>query len=107
MWGIYPTMDGVAVVFYLPPGSSPAQHSQFRRRIYGEETSSWGGRYRYRRKGYLDAKPHVRLNWGVVIVRSGDAARLMSVIRENGGIAHRRAVKLTKADERTLSSLPR
>jgi hypothetical protein len=31
----------------------------------------------------------------------------MSVIRENGGIAHRRAVKLTKADERTLSSLPR
>lgn len=100
-------MDGVIVVFYLPPGSSPAQHSRFRRTIYGEETSSWGGRYRYRRRGYLDTTPHVRLNWGVVIVRSGNAARLTSIIRENGGTAHSRAVKLTKADERILSSLPR
>jgi len=96
-------MDGALVVFHLPAGSTPARHKAFRRRIYGEDTSSWGGRYAYRRRGLLDDLPHVRLYWGVVIVRKQDAAKLSAIVRRNGGEAMLRAVRLTEADRKVLS----
>jgi len=97
-------MDGTLVVFHLPTGSSPAKHREFRRRIYGEDTTSWGGRYSYRRRGMLDEIPHVRLYWGAVIVRREDAGRLIDEVRQNGGTAMSRIVKLTEADRKTLYS---
>ena len=100
-------MDGVLVVFHLPAGSPPAEHRAFRRRIYGEDTSSWGGRYAYRRRGLLDGLRHVRLYWGVVIVRREDAARLLEAVRRNGGKAVTRAVRLTGVDRRLLTLPPR
>lgn len=96
-------MDGVLVVFHLPPGSPPGSHREFRRRIYGEETASWGGRYRYRRRGVLDDLPHVRLYWGIVIVRREDARKFLAAVRGNGGEAATRAVGLTAADRKSLA----
>lgn len=107
MWSICPTMDGVLVVFHLPPGSSSANHREFRRRIYGEETASWSGRYRYRRRGVLDDLPHVRLYWGVVIVRREDARKFLAVVRRNGGEAVTRRIGLTPGDRKSLGLSPR
>jgi len=95
-------MDGTLVVFHLPPGSPPSAHKAFRRAVYGEDTTSWGGRYRYRRRGLLDGIPHVRLYWGVVIVREEDANRLVAAMRRHGGVAQRRTIKLSVGDQRTL-----
>jgi len=100
-------MDGTLVVFHLPLGSSPADHREFRRRIYGEDTASWGGRYRYRRRGILDDLPHVRLYWGVVIVRREDARKFLAVVRGNGGGAVTRGIKLTTGDRKSLISRSR
>ncbi len=47
--------------------------SELARRLYGQWTSSHGGRYVYRRKGLLDEIPHLRLIRGVSIVRTEDA----------------------------------
>jgi len=95
-------MEGVLMVFFLPLGSSKKQHRAFRRRIYGEDTSSWGGRYRYRRRGLLDEMPHVLLYTGVVIVRERDAGKLVRTIEGLDGTVFRRQVKLTGADSRAL-----
>jgi hypothetical protein len=95
-------MKGVLIVFFLPLGSPKKQHRTFRRRIYGEETSSWGGRYRYRRKGLLDGIPHVLLYTGVVIVKEQNAGKLVRTIEGLGGTVFRRQVKLTGADARAL-----
>ena len=103
LWGILPIMgDGILVVFYLPDGSSTDQHRRFRKRIYGEETSSWGGRYRYRRKGLLDEIAHIRLYTGVVIIRKEDEKRLFRTLQDNGATVHRRLVQLIRSDERAL-----
>jgi hypothetical protein len=93
---------GLLVVFHLPEGSSTAQHRTFRRRIYGEETSSWGGRYQYHRKGILDSIPHVFLYWGIVIVKKSDAPRLIERIKENGGLVETLVVQLRKSDKMVL-----
>ena len=105
LWDIYPTMtseDGILIVFHLPEGSSTAQHRTFRRRIYGEETSSWEGRYRYHRKGILDTIPHVRLYWGIIIVKETDAPGIIRLIKENGGIVDTRVIRLKNSDKTTL-----
>lgn len=97
-------MDGVIIVFHLPQGSSSAQHREFRRQIYGEDTTSWGGRYKYRRRGILDGIPHVRLYWGAVIVRKEDAGRFIEAVKENGGTAYQRKIALLKEDKKVLAT---
>src|SRR3989304_1199860 len=99
-------MDGALVVFPLPAGSPPAAHKAFRRALYGEDPSSWGGRYASRRRGLLDDVPHARLYWGVVILRREDAPRLLAAVRRNGGTAVSRTVRLTGADRKAPSSPP-
>jgi hypothetical protein len=98
---------GILLVFHLPEGSPPAHHRRFRRRLYGEETSSWAGRYRYRRRGLLDAIPHVLLYWGSVIVGEEDARRLVREIRREGGVLEARRVELTTKDTRRIGRIRR
>jgi len=94
--------EGILVVFHLPEGTDKAKHRVFRRKIYGEETSSWKGRYQYHRTGVLDKIPHVRLYWGTVIVRGYSARTLIRTIKENGGIIDTRVVRLRPSDKRAL-----
>ena len=102
LWGIYPTINGSIIVFYLPPRTSPKVHKQFRKKIYGEDTSSWKGRYQYRRKGILDTVRHVKLYKGVVIVLPEDVSILVETLTKNGAMIHMRKVELTAEDRKML-----
>ncbi len=97
---------GCLMVFHLPEGSSRTTHRQFARRVVGEATSSWGGKYRYRRKGLLDGVPHVLLHTGVVLLLPEDTPALRQRIREEGGVVQVRTVELTKSDQRALAARP-
>ncbi len=103
LWGICPTMtEGILLVFHLPVGSPPGKHRTFCRRVYGEETSSWGGKYHYHRKGLLEDIPHVRLYWGVVIVGKRDGRKVVRKLREEGATTIVRRIMLTREDEGEL-----
>jgi hypothetical protein len=96
-------MRVVIVAFRLPKGSTPSVHRRFRRAVYGEDTSSWGGRYKYRRRGLLDEIPHVRLQWGVVLVLERDLALLEALLKEHAAEYAWREVKPTSEDMEVLS----
>lgn len=96
-------MHAFLVVFHLPEGSPPAAHRALRRAVYGEETSSHGGRYRYRRPGLLDGVRHVRLYWGVVIIADEDWPKLRRTLAEHGAVHAKREIRATRADERALA----
>ena len=96
-------MQAVVVIFHLPEGSSLTQHRTVRRAVYGEDTSSHGGQYRYRRRGVLDEVRHVRLYWGAVIVNKEDWPRVRRVLNERGVVHHHRVIEATAADERVLA----
>ena len=100
--GNTPHVEGTLLVFTLPAGTPLNVHRQFRKRIYGEETSSFGGRYRYRRKGLLDEIPHVKLYTGVVILRKEDVRRVVAAVRDNGGGCVKREVRLIRGDLKVL-----
>jgi|GEM_PF-883659 len=104
--GNTPHMDGILLVFTLPAGTPLDVHRRFRKRIYGEETSSFGGRYRYRRKGLLDEIPHVKLYTGVVILKKEDVGRVVAAVRDNGGGCVKREVRLIRDDLRVLYTTP-
>src|SRR3972149_10825106 len=102
VWGIFPTVDGILIVFALPQGSPVAARRRRRKRVYGEATSSWEGRYQYRRRGLFDEIRRVLLYTGVVIVRPEDAGRVLHEVRALGAEATRREIRLTAGDERAL-----
>lgn len=100
--GNIPHMIGILVVFYLPPRTSGNIHKQFRKKIYGEETSSWKGRYHYHRQGILDTIRHIYLYKGVVIVMPEDAEILLESLKRYNAIIHIRKVELTSNDRDAL-----
>ena len=95
-------MDGTLIVFYLPPKTSKNIHNQFRKKIYGEDTSSWKGRYHYHREGILDTILHVKFYKGVVIVLPEDEPIFSKKLKEFNAIIHVRKIELTLEDRQSL-----
>ncbi len=76
--------------------------SELVKKLYGQRTSSHGGKYVYRRKGLLDEIPHVRLIRGVIIVRTEDRHKVTAFPESLGAEVHTRSVKLTRGDLQAL-----
>jgi len=95
-------MKALLVVFHLPEGTLKGQHNQFRRKIYGEKTSSWEGRYNYRRKGLLDGIPHVFLYWGIIIIKKEDFKRLERELQSLSAIIKTRIIECIPEDIQKL-----
>ncbi|EQD33786.1 hypothetical protein B2A_12975 [mine drainage metagenome] len=70
------------VVFRLPAGTPNRELGRFVKKFYGQETSSWEGKYSYRRRGLLDGIPHRKLLRGVVILRQADLGRVLAFLDE-------------------------
>ena len=97
---------GVLVAFRVMKGSDQASANRFCKKFYGQDTSSHGGRYRYRRPGFLDDIPHRRLIRGVLVLREEDRDRVVEFLRGYGAEIHVRTVLLTQGDKEALAKRP-
>ncbi len=91
-------MEVSVVVFRLPTGVPNRELGKFVKKFYGQETSSWGGKYTYRRRGLLDGIPHRKLLRGVVILRQRDLGRVLAFLREWKAEVEVRRVRPTRED---------
>lgn len=96
-------MIGKIIVFRFPKKTNQRSLNQFCKKFYGQETSSHGGQYRYRRKGLLDNIPHVKLIGGVIIVSSENADKVMQFLKDYDAEFFIRKVILLPEDETILS----
>ena len=96
-------MEGILVVYKMPKGSSNTEYGRLVKRLYGQRTSSHGGRYEYRRKGLLDGVRSRRLIRGVLIVRKEDHLDVVELLKGLGAEVHVRAVTLTDEDRKALA----
>lgn len=94
-------MDGTLLAFRLAEYDRN-RASELVKRLYGQKTSSHGGKYVYRRKGLLDEIPHVRLIRGVILVRREDAAMATKFLEGMGAEVHVRTVAFTAGDREAL-----
>ena len=93
------------LVFRLPPKLPNVRVSQFCQRLYGQSVSSWGGKYRYRRRGVLDGIHHRKLLRGVVLVRRAEVGPVLEVLREFGASVEVRVIQPTREDLAALRSI--
>ena len=91
-------MKGILIAFRLQKGVPNRVYTRFLKKFYGQETSSHGGKYRYRRPGLLDDIPYVKLIRGVIIIRVEDSAKILDFFDGFGMDYHVREVKLVARD---------
>ncbi|MBM4249345.1 MAG: hypothetical protein FJ149_07925 [Euryarchaeota archaeon] len=91
-----------SIIIYSVGHQPQSVQNLFCKKFMGQETSAQKGKYRYRRRGFLDYIPYHRFIRGVLLVRSKDSARVSRQIREFGGNVHVRKVVLTRRDIRDL-----
>jgi hypothetical protein len=96
-------MMGKIIVFRFPKKTNQKSLNQFCKKFYGQETSSHGGKYRYKRKGLLDNIPHIKLIGGVVIVSSENADKLMQFLKDYDAEFFVREIILLPEDEAIIS----
>ena len=92
-------MIGSIIVFRFKEKTEQKSINQFCKKFYGQDTSSHGGKYHYRRQGLLDNIPHIKLIGGVIIVTKDSAGKLIDFLREYNAEFYIRDVILLHEDE--------
>ena len=95
-------MDGYVIIFTLPPKKKNVEISKFCQKFYGQDTSSWGGKYRYHRHGLLDDIPHRKLSRGVILIYEDDLKTVLGFLEKYNAHVHARHVTLTDEDRREM-----
>lgn len=96
-------MRVMVVVFYLPPNTPKPIRNKFPQKLYGQAVSSWGGKYRYRKVGFLETIPHRKLYRGVILVRDEDIDSLLDFLKEWDIIVEVREIIPLEEDIEALS----
>ena len=97
-------MRGSIIVFRLPPGTSNTGLSKFCQRFYGQDTSSWRGKYRYHRRGLLEDVPHRKIIRGVLLVKSSDVEVVRRFLVDYDATIYTWDVQLNPEDLQALGS---
>jgi len=95
-------MNGYIIVFSLPPKRKSVEISKFCQKFYGQDTSSWGGKYRYHRHGLLDDIPHRKLLRGVILIYEGDLEIVLKFLEKYQARIHTREVNLIEEDREEM-----
>lgn len=94
---------GSLFVFQFKEKTEHKLINQFCKKFYGQDTSSHGGKYRYRRKGLLDEIPHIKLMGGVIIVKKDSNKKVTDFLRGYDAEFYVRDVILLHEDDVALS----
>lgn len=95
-------MNGILIAYRLRTPHDPNVASALVKKLYGQNTSSHGGKYRYRRKGLLDDVPSSKLIRGVIIVRKKDKKNILELLEKFEAEVHVREVILIRKDLKAL-----
>jgi len=96
-------MNGILIAYRLRTPHDPNVASAFVKKLYGQNTSSHGGKYRYRRKGLLDEVSSSKLIRGVIIIRRKDTEKILELLDEFEAEVHVREVVLINKDLEALA----
>ena len=95
-------MKGVAVIFRLPENTDLNTMNRFIRGFYGQDSTSWKGRYRHHRHGILEDIPHRKFLRGVLLMNEGDTEKVVEYLRQFSADFYTGTVELTPDDEKIL-----
>lgn len=97
-------MKIMLIVFYLPPNTPRTIRNKFPQKLYGQAVSSWGGKYRYHKTGFLESIPYRKLYRGVILVRNKDLDSVLNFLKGWDAIVEVREIIPIDEDLKGLSS---
>ncbi len=100
-------MIGNVIVFRFKEKTEQKSINQFCKKFYGQNTSSHGGKYQYRRHGLLDNIPHIKLIGGVIIIKKDFAEKVIDFLKEYNAELYIREIILLYEDEVVLGKFGR
>ena len=92
------------VIFYLPPNTPRTIRNKFPQKLYGQAVSSWGGKYQYRKTGFLESILYYKLYRGVILVRKEDLDSVQNFLKNWDAIIQVREIIPLDEDLKGLSS---
>ena len=95
-------MNGTMILFNFTQGTDHGTINRFMQKFYGQDSSSWNGKYKHHRHGFLEDIPHRKLLRGVVILRNEDVPGVLDFLGEYSLTLHVREIRLTPDDEKIL-----
>ena len=95
-------MNGTMILFHFPEKTAHGTINKFMQKFYGQDSTSWNGKYKYHRHGLLEGIPHRKLLRGVLILRNEDVAMVLNFLEQYSLTLHVREIKLTLDDEKIL-----
>jgi len=98
-------MRGYILVFHLPTKKKNVEISKFCQKFYGQDTSSWGGKYNYHRHGLMDDIPYRKLYRGVIIIKKKHFETVLEFLEKYNALVYVREIILTEEDKNILQKV--
>ncbi|EQB73180.1 MAG: hypothetical protein AMDU4_FER2C00092G0008 [Ferroplasma sp. Type II] len=95
-------MNGTMILFQFTERTDHNTVNKFMQKFYGQDSTSWNGKYKYHGHGFMENIPHRKLLRGVMILRNEDVANVLNFLEQYSLTLHVREVKLTSVDEKIL-----
>jgi hypothetical protein len=95
-------MNGTMILFQFHEKTDRNTINKFMQKFYGQDSTSWNGKYKYHRHGFLEDIPHRKILRGVVILRKQDSEKVLDFLENYSLTLHVREIKLTPDDEEIL-----
>ena len=83
----------------------PTQLNRFCQKLYGQDTTTHGGRYKYRKRGLLDDIPNWRLIRGVLVLFEEDKDLVLNFLKEWGAETYVWTVELDDGDIKAIRTV--
>jgi hypothetical protein len=96
-------MKGRLVAFKRQRNTDHATTNRFVQKLYGQDVTSHGGKYRSHKYGLLESIPHIKLQRGVIILLEKDLEAVLNFLNQYKTEIQLREVILTHEDEKTLT----
>lgn len=75
-------MKGKILVYRITKYATRKDADLFCKRFYGYTDKSNYGKYKYKRSGFIEKIPHIKLIRGVIIVRNEDANKVIRFLKQ-------------------------
>ena len=96
---------GSIIVYRLNGNLKPTQLNRFCQKLYGQDTTTHGGRYKYRKRGLLDDIPNWRLIRGVLVLFEEDKDLVLNFLKEWGAETYVWTVELDDGDIKAIRTV--
>ena len=90
------------ILFQSPERTDQNTVIKFMQKFYGQDSSSWNGKYKYHKHGFIEDIPHRKLLRGAVILRGEDVPEVLDFLVKYSITLHVREIRLTPVDEKIL-----